>query len=315
MENSITTYFYSFVTGNSIPDSKYQLKLDSCSLNPDGTIDGYSVEKLGDYFISELWELEIYEIENFLNYHFEKCLNKRGFLINTQHLIKLEQQNKENWNDSQIEIATNNEFPLCKGNIIVPEPYLEKERQQYQIELKAFNKRFKDSFSRDKLIDQQKSNITLEWINKKLEFLHTDKATVLQEVNVNETRAMKTENTDALIYEINNFHLKWDKSKYDYENDRILNQSECKLLYNDISFNDIYDHNRESEYEKKMLTLYENCRDEIKKNIDNKTQVDRIPYLKRILPQFYTDEPNIEPVTHLSIQDAKTGEIDHRKPV
>jgi hypothetical protein len=113
----------------------------------------------------------------------------------------------------------------------------------------------------------------------------------------------ETKNTDALIYEINNFHLEW-KRYFDKNVAKKNNISEYAIFYNDYNMWDVY--NSAScgmGYEDKMRSLYEKCIKEIKSNLNNyPSKDDRISYLKRILPDFYVNDTNIEPVTYLNIQ-------------
>ena len=137
-----------------------------------------------------------------------------------------------------------------------------------------------------------------------------DNTPVLKETESTKSHQMhfETENTDALVYEINNFHLKWEK---DIKEDiaKKYNKSEFALYYNGFNMWEVYDAGSIGvNYENKMLSLYKECINEIDKNSLNLKREDRIPYLKKILPKFYTNEPNKEQVTFLSIQEQEIQE-------
>src|ERR1019366_6852908 len=114
---------------------------------------------------------------------------------------------------------------------------------------------------------------------------------------------LETKNTDALFYEINNFHLVWQKV-YDEKTAKKYKRSEYLLFYNGSNMWDVYSAGNGIDYENKMLSLYKECKKEISNNLLllNSMQ-DRISYLKKILPNFYLDEPSKEPETYLSIQE------------
>lgn len=116
---------------------------------------------------------------------------------------------------------------------------------------------------------------------------------------------LETKNTDALFYELNNFHLVW-KKYLDEDIAKKQNRSEYALFYNNCNMWEIYSAGSSGmDYENKTSALYK----ESVKEIDNnllllKSKEDRIPYLKRILLKFfYIDDASEEPVTYLSIQE------------
>jgi|GEM_PF-4312142 len=87
--------FYDCKIYNDTLENKYQLLLTFHKYQPDHTIKAWVIQEEinglsegNSYFFYKLEQLAIYEIDGFLNYHFELCENKKDFLAYTKFILQ-----------------------------------------------------------------------------------------------------------------------------------------------------------------------------------------------------------------------------------